>query len=518
MSGRILHVIRRVGVVVGRILVYVLIWAGLALLIAAAGIRFYWGKISVGQMLLNLVSVETDGGGGAIVWIGILGIGVVPPLITVGIALWQYFRRRKRRRNGDDMRPRRLQWIMHTVSTALVAAVVVGGTTAFATTVGMRDYIKAANSKYDLGDYYVEPTVTSDKHKRNLVLIYLESGEATLADDQLFEKDAFAPLKEVTKASNGWQSVDDFQQYKGGGWTMAGLTSTQCGVPLKGMGSAAGSGALNQLGGDVDTYLGGLTCLGDVLDEHGYNNVFLGGANASFAAKDTFLSSHGYSEEKDLSHWRAAGEPEKNFRSDWGLSDGRLMAHAKEEIDELHAEAEKTGQPFNLSMLTLDTHEPVHIFDYCNVDTQNEVTSVFSCSMTQVAGFVDYMKEKGYLDDTAVVIMGDHLKHMSAGDAFHEQLDNNDNRTIFNRIWIPGEDKNSKLRPRVDQLNMYPTILEAAGLTLKDHEAGLGVSAFASKVPDGSAQAMEPDPYTELLDSRSPQFYVEAWAGEDAAQ
>ncbi|GAB3547056.1 hypothetical protein GCM10027404_08390 [Arthrobacter tumbae] len=500
----------------GRILVLVLIWAGLALLIAAVGIRFYWGEISVGQMLLNLVSVETDGGGGVIVWMGILGIGIVPLLITVGIALWQYLRRRKRRRNGVII-PRRSQWIMHTVSTALVAAVVVGGATSFATTVSMWDYIKAANSSYDLGDYYVEPTVTGDEHKRNLVLIYLESGEGTLADDQLFEKDAFAPLKEATDASDGWQSVEDFQQTKGGDWTMAGLVSTQCGIPLKGTGSALGSGALNSLGGEVGTYLGGSICLGDILDEHGYKSVFLGGANASFAAKNVFLSGHGYSEVKDLSDWRAAGEPEANFRSDWGLSDERLMAHAKDEIDALHAEAEETGQPFNLTMLTLDTHAPLHIYDYCNVDTENETISVFACSMTQVAGFVDHMKEKGYLDDTAVVIMGDHLKQLSAGDPTNEHLEGIDNRTIFNRIWIPGED-GSKLRPGLDQLSMYPTILEAAGLTVKDRAAGLGVSAFASVLPPDSAQAMEPDLYTELIDSSSPEFYSEAWAGENALQ
>ncbi|MEG9250213.1 sulfatase-like hydrolase/transferase [Arthrobacter sp. Soc17.1.1.1] len=499
-------------------MVYTLIWAGLALLIAAVGIRFYWGEISVGQMLLNLMSVETDGGGGAIVWVGILGIGVVPLLITAGIASWQYFRRRKRQQGiGADPRSRRPQWILRVVSTALVAAVVIGGTTAFSTTVGIADYIKAANSKYDVGDYYVEPTVTSDTDKRNLVLIYLESGEATLADDQLFEKDAFIPLKEATKAADGWQSVEDLQQYKGGGWTMAGLTSTQCGVPLKGTGSASSSGTDDEVDGDVDTYLGGTTCLGDVLAQYGYNNVFLGGANAAFAAKDTFLSSHGYSKVKGLSDWRAAGEPEKSFRSDWGLSDERLMAHARDEIDRLHAEAERTGQPFNLSLLTLDTHEPVHVYDYCDVDTENEVTSVFACSMTQVAGFVNYMKEKGYLEDTAVVIMGDHLKHMNAGDSFHEQLDDNDNRTIFNRIWMPGADKNRTLRPGVDQLNMYPTILEAAGLTLTDQEAGLGVSAFASKIPDDSAQAMEPNFYINLLESRSSRFYAEAWASQKAA-
>lgn len=520
MHGRIRHISRGVGVAVGHLLVYVLIWAGLGLLAAAVVIRYYWGEISVGQMLLNLVSVETDGGGGSIVWVAIVGIGVVPVLLTAGIALWQSARRRQRRRTlrhtGDVVRPRRPQWIMRTISTALVAAVVVGGTTAFASAVSMGDYIEAATSEYDLSDYYVEPTVTGAEGKRNLVLIYLESGEATLEDDQLFEKDAFVSLKEATRASDGWQSVDDFQQYRGGGWTMSGIVGTQCGVPLRGLGAAAGGGALNQLGGTVDTYLGEVTCLGDVLAEHGYTNVFLGGANASFAAKDVFLGSHGYSEVKDLPDWRAAGEPVNNFRSDWGLSDERLMAHAKDEIDELHAEAERTGQPFNLSMLTLDTHEPVHIYDYCAVDTQSEVTSVFSCSMTQVAGFVDHMKEKGYLEDTAVVIMGDHLKHMGVNEAFHEELDDHANRTIFNRFWIPGEDQNSSLRPRVDQLNMFPTILEAAGLTLKDREAGLGVSAFTSEIPNGSAQAMNPNSYAALLDSLSPRFYTEAWAGEGA--
>jgi len=517
MSGRILHVSGRVGVLAGWILVYALIWAGTAMLIAAAGIRHYWGNISVTQMHLNLVTVEADGGGGDLVWKGILWIGVVPVLLTAGLALLHYFRRRKHRQRGD-LRHHRTRRIMRLVSTGLVSAVVVSGTTAFVTTVGVGDYIKAATSKYNIGDYYVEPAVTSNQDKRNLVLIYLESGEATLADDQLFEKDAFAPLKDATQDADGWQSVADFQQYKGGGWTMAGIASTQCGIPLKGSGSTSSSSSRAEVSDDVDTYLGGATCLGDVLDEQGYTNVFLGGASSSFAAKDTFLRSHGYDEVLGLSDWRAAGEPEESFRSDWGLSDERLLAHAREKVDVLHAQAEDTGQPFNLSVLTLDTHEPVHVYDYCNVDTENKVTSVFDCSLAQVAGFVDYMEAQGYLEDTAVVIMGDHLKHMSAGDAFHEQLDHHPNRTVYNRIWAPGLPEGSVLRPGVDQLSMYPTLLEAAGLTLQDRSAGLGVSAFAATVPEGSAQAMEPYAYAELLDSGSALFYSKMWAGENTAK
>ncbi|WP_035764201.1 LTA synthase family protein [Arthrobacter sp. H20] len=517
MLGRTLRVTRRTGVVVGHIAVHLLIGVGLALLMAAVIIRLSWGEISVNQLFLNIVAVETDGGGGPIVWISILGIGVAPLVVAVGIALWQYSRHRKRRRDGDGGRPLRPLWIMRTVSTTLVAAVVVSGTTAFAATVGVADYLAAANSEYDVGDFYVEPTITSDTNKRNLVLIYLESGEATLSDDQLFEKDVFAPLKEATKASDGWQSVENLKQYEGGGWTMSGITSTQCGIPLKGIGASSGGGAYNALGGKVQTYLEGVTCLGDVLGEHGYTNVFLGGANASFAAKDVFLGGHGYSEVKDLPDWRAAGEPEKAFRSDWGLSDERLLARAKDEVDELHAEAERTGQPFNLSMLTLDSHEPVHIYDYCTVDTQSEVTAAFSCSMTQVAGFVDHLKQQGYLGDTAVVIMGDHLKQIGGGHAFQAELTDHNNRTIFNRIWVPGEDGSGDLRPRVDQLSMYPTILEAAGLTLSGQEAGLGLSAFASRVPVSSAQALQPSHYAELVSSLSPQFYATAWGGEDAA-
>jgi phosphoglycerol transferase len=167
-------------------------------------------------------------------------------------------------------------------------------------------------------------------------------------------------------------------------------------------------------------------------------------------------------------------------------------------------------------MLTVDTHEPAHLYDYCPQDSESEVTSMFACSMTQVAGFVDHLEEQGYLDDTAVVVMGDHLKHMGASNAFHEQLDDNPNRSIFNRFWIPGDDRRtSTMQDGVDQLNMMPTILEAAGIELADRQGGLGVSAFTQDIPLGSAQGLEPDAYDELLNSRSSDFYKDAWDGQE---
>lgn len=521
---RATRLVRRPLALLGLLALFLLVWIGVAQLIAAALIRFFWGEITVGQLVLNLLSVETEGGGGALVWVCILGIGVLPLLITLGLALVARDRRRwwsRRRSRGlrTDRDPGwRSPWLSCVVASSAAASVVVLGTASFATTVGIADFIQAGSSDYDLADYHATPSVLDAEQRRNVVLIYLESGEATLEDQTLFEKDALAPLKEVTDAAVGWQSLEGLRQYEGGGWTMSGLTATQCGIPLAGVASAAGSGAFAELRQGDESYLDGVVCLGDVLDQHGYTSAFLGGANASFAEKNTFLRSHGYAQVKGLADWRAAGEPAGSFRSDWGLSDERLMARAAEAVDELHAEAQRTGEPFNLSVLTLDTHGPVHVFDYCDVDTEETALSVFACSMSQVAGFVKHLEDQGYLEDTAVVIMGDHLQPLNSGDPFREQLEGHPDRTIFNRIWIPGGGEDLTLRAEMDQLSMYPTILEVAGLDLADGEAGAGVSAFSLEVPARSAQSLSPEAYAELLRSRSPEFYSRAWSSDSATE
>lgn len=505
----------RIGRVLAGVLLFTLTWLGMALLIAAAIIHYHWGKVTVVQVLMNLMSMEIGGGGGVIVWVCILGIGVAPLLMTIGVLWWPSILRRIRRRRSTSARHHGPSWFGRSIYGVLVLALIIGGPAAFVSTVQVTDYLEAADSKFDLGDHYVEPSVTAEGDPRNLLMVYLESGDDALGDDELFEKDVYSSLKQVTRAEDGWQSIDDLRQYDGSGWTMAGLVSTQCGVPLSGILSAASSGSYAESGVGTETYLGGLTCMGDILEDNGYTNVFLGGANPSFAAKDTMLKDHGYSKVLGRGDWRDAGEPDSSFRSDWGLSDQRLMEYAKDELDGLHAESEKTGEPFNLSVLTLDTHEPVHVHDYCRVDTETEATSVYACSMNQVAGLVEHMEEQGYLEDTAVVIMGDHLKPADPGDAFHEQLGAHEDRGLFNRIWIPGDQELTPMRSDIDQLNMFPTILEVAGLDVEGHEAGLGVSAFTDEVPEDSAQSLSPGAYAELLKSRSAEFFKDAWVGED---
>ena len=495
-ASRISRVVRGCAAVSG----WVFLWAGLTLLIASLGIRVFYGKISLDQLLLNLIAVRTDGGGGAgLVWAAIIVIGVAPIAVTLLLAL----RRARRARRARDAGRRR--WSA-SIGVVLTLAVATAGVSAFATTIKLPDYVRSASNTADIGDYYSPPVVTDSSHAHNLVVIYLESGEETLEDPSVTEKNPYAALNEAT---SDFGSVDELTQYVGGGWTMAGLVSTQCGLPLKGIVAASGGDIIDDLSGGLSSYLPGATCAGEVLADHGYHNVFMGGANGAFAAKGLFLEDHGYGVELDLEHWRELGEREEDIRSDWGLSDERLMAHAIEQVDELHDDYVDTGQLFSLGLLTLDTHEPAHAYDYCPIDTENEMTSIYACSMEQVASLIDHMRDEGYLDDTAVVIMGDHLKQIGVASSFHSALAERDDRTIYNRVWVPGG--TPALRESVDQLSMYATLLEAAGLELADGVAGLGVSAFETGFPAGSALALDPSSYHGLLKARSDEFYQDVW-------
>ena len=103
------------------------------------------------------------------------------------------------------------------------------------------------------------------------------------------------------------------------------MKSPQCGIPLKNQSlilddaadrAAAGVSA-NAFGESVSRYLPGAVCLGDVLSDAGYTNVFYGGADTSFAGKQKFLEEHGYTDVSGLARWTAEGAQDQDI-SGWG--------------------------------------------------------------------------------------------------------------------------------------------------------------------------------------------------------
>lgn len=509
--SRLRRVLRAVWVVLG----WTLVAVGAVLAGAALWIRRTFGAISVDQMLMHL----NEGGTGtpdgyllSFVWQAI----VIPLLLfavvlLLCVSIWRVSThrwvqsRRSYRAPLVSKPPRRIR-AFRWFSPVLAVAAFTAGAILLGQTIGAGQFIRSITTPLTMEKYYVVPDPEStasavalqDGRAKNLVIIYLESGEEAFSDESLFEFDMNAPVEDAT---TGWAKFTSLDVYDGGGWTMAGIVGTECGVPLRGAGIGVNDINSNEIGADSSEYLPGATCLGDVLADAGYENVFLGGADASFASKRDFLRTHGYDKVEDLNTWLELGETEF---SPWGLSDRRLMEHAKEEITRLH----DSGDPFHMSVLTVDTHEPVHAHEYCPITSDEPMTSVVRCSMEQVAGFIDYMREMGYLDDTVVFITGDHPKMLGEGGIFYEELGALPERPLFNRLWDP--DRAEIRRTSIDQLSVYATLLEVLNLGRSDGRAGVGVSALRPASSDGLL-GLSADEYTTMIQSRSAELYEDLW-------
>src|SRR5690606_11663260 len=87
----------------------------------------------------------------------------------------------------------------------------------------------------------------------------------------------------------------------------------------------------------------------------GYRQSFIGGASTRFAGKGTFLRRHGYDEVLGVEElvWYL---DDPNYLNNWGLYDDNTFAAAANKFDEL---ASDPSRPFNLTMLTVDTHHPI---------------------------------------------------------------------------------------------------------------------------------------------------------------
>lgn len=493
---------------------------GAVLLGAALWIKRTFGPISVEQMLMHVPGAggaETTGAETGYISTFVWQALVIPLAIVLAAVLFVSAIRRRKPRDYAVMpkrsvfsqaasRMRLRRWAPTLLSVATLAV----GAALFVQAVSLPQYIRSMTTNLTMDEYYAAPDLDGQQlvlaqsatgAPKNLVVIFMESIETALADDSIFEENMLAP---VEKATEGWASIPALEQYPGGGWTMAGIVGTECGVPLRGAGVGENDINSNEIGADASAYMPGATCLGDVLADAGYTNVFMGGADAQFASKENFLRSHGYDEVKDLSYWEKSGETEFG---PWGLSDRALMEQAKAEVTRLH----DAGQPFNLTMLTLDSHEPSHRYDYCQQTTDSEMTSVIRCSMEQTAGFVSYLAEMGYLEDTVVVMAGDHPKMLAETGYFWSELSGRSERTLFNRFWSP--DGVTIARERTDQLSLYSTTLDLLGLGRADKRAGIGVSAQVTSVEpiEESALALSRERYVEMVESRSEGLYRKLW-------
>ncbi len=388
--------------------------------------------------------------------------------------------------------PRRLlRWRPHLL-------LAVGGLLYFGHSFALVDYVRSYYGPDLFSREYADPAAVAidGSDTRSLVLIYVESLENTYSERALFGHDLLARLNRL-KAHG--ISFRNYREKPGAHFTIAGIVATQCGIPLRSLAMFGG----NDQGEKLSRFLPQARCLGDILHDRGYANVFLNGSDLAFAGVGKFFHDHHYDKVMGRKEWLALGAHEKDM-SGWGLHDDDLFERARAELDRLVA----AGRPFNLNVLTIDTHHPYgHLSRSCAERGVTDFEGIVECSADQVAAFVEYIVERGWLDRIAVLVQGDHL---AMGNTSYQKLISEPNRTVFNLL-LGGPGRLRKNTEDVTHFDMLPTMLELIGLRVEGDRAGLGYSAIGA--PPAGRPTDRMARIDAVLANRSPS-YLRLWEAE----
>ena len=340
------------------------------------------------------------------------------------------------------------------------------------------DYLRSRMTKSDfIEQNYVAPTsqnVIFPEKKRNLVYIFLESVETTFADKGsggAFDKNVIPELtdlalREGESFSGDKKTINGGYVTTGSSYTMGALVAQTSGIPIIGsIGNAAASYA--------DSFYPGLRTIGDILKEQGYNQVFMCGSESAFGGRALYFKEHGGYQVFDYTYARNNGFIPKEYRVWWGYEDKKLLDFAKTRLKELSSD----GKPFNLTMLTADTHfEDGYVCDLCREDYDVRYSNVMACSSRQIKGFVDWMKEQDFYKDTTIVIVGDHPT-MDAD--YCQAVDDSYGRRSYVCILNSAVQTEKQVRRDYTIYDLFPTTLAAMGVRIKGNRLGLGTNLYS---------------------------------------
>ena len=190
----------------------------------------------------------------------------------------------------------------------------------------------------------------------------------------------------------------------GATFTSGALVTYTSGIPINWL--AMGNSRLGEIWEKENTYLPGIRSIGDVLAQEGYQQEFLIGSDGAFGSRSSYFVGHGNYKIFDCYTAIEKGYIPEDYYEWWGYEDEKLFAYTKTEILELAS----GDEPFNFTMLTVDTHfTDGYLCGRCEDKFDSQYSNVLSCSSKQVSEFVDWIKEQDFYENTTIVIVGDHL-------------------------------------------------------------------------------------------------------------
>lgn len=340
------------------------------------------------------------------------------------------------------------------------------------------DYLAARRIDTEIYDkYYVSTAnveLTFPEKKKNLVYIYMESMEMSLADESHGGGKSVNVIPELTDIAlendcfNGDTDIlNGARSLYNSTWTIAGLVAQTSGLPL------GINHVLTNNINSISSFMPGATTLGDILEKEGYHNVFMLGSDAKFGNRDVYFKEHGNYDIDDY-YWARNNNklPDKSYYVWWGYEDDKLFTYAKEELTSLA----ESDEPFALSLLTVDTHfVNGYLCDDCPDRFTSQYSNVLACSSKKVSELVEWIEAQPWGEDTVIVLNGDHLCMDSK---YYEDMPDDYERKTYTAI-INSSKKEPDTTRLYSTMDLFPTTLSAMGVTIKGDRLGLGTDLYS---------------------------------------
>jgi len=302
----------------------------------------------------------------------------------------------------------------------------------------------------DFNQFYTKADFSLKQIKDyNLVYIYAESLEKTYFDESLFP----GLMKNLQALKKRSTEFNDINQVSGTGWTIGGMTATQCGIPL--FTTSYG----NSMNGTSD-FLSGATCLGDILKSKGYHLTFMQGSSIDFSGIRNLYKTHKFDEVFGFEKLSKL-TTHKEYFNGWGLYDDSLFPLVYKKFDELS----KTNKPFALFMATMDTHHPYGMTSKSCKDMPydtggNSILNAVHCSDQLISDFIKQIQNGNYKRKTLVVLTSDHLAMRNTAS---DLLKKKKRKNLF-LIFDPFQKQYISIEKPASMLDVGSTVLHALGI------------------------------------------------------
>ena len=334
------------------------------------------------------------------------------------------------------------------------------------------------SSKF-IEENYVDPKgieLHFPEKKRNLIYIYMESTELTFMDEA--HGGAFPDnlLPEMTALSKEGEDFSGAGESRNGGialpgatWTMGAIFAQSTGLPLK--------ISIEQNSMDSQkAFFPSVTALQDILKEEGYTQKFLLGSVGYFGGRELYMKDHGDVKVEDFSYWKRKNKFPKDYWVNWGFEDEKLYSYAREELSSLA----KEDKPFNLTLLTVDTHFPDgYVCRLCqNNYPDNQYANVYRCASRQVTDFVNWIKKQDFYENTTIVISGDHP---TMDRDFCDHVPKSYQRKVYTVFLNSAAKRKDRNKREYSTFDYFPTTLAAMGVEIPGNRLGLGTNLFSGE-------------------------------------